>query len=59
MIISTNKHKYLLWDGSKLYLKSSHDEEPIVLGAINTRKGQLTRVQKLKAVQFTNEWIVI
>ena len=60
MNISTKKHKYILWDGSKLYFKNSHEEEEmIVLGAINTRKGKLTRAQKLKAVQFTNEWIVI
>jgi len=41
----------------KLYLKVN--ETVIELGEINTRKGKLTRVQKLRAVAALGEWINI
>ena len=52
-----NNRKLVLWDGKELFLKIQATDEVVTLGAINTRNGQLTRVQKLKAVQFTGEWI--
>ena len=56
---STNNKKLVLWNGKELFLKFQATGEVISLGAINTRNGQLTRVQKLKAVQFTGQWIEI
>ena len=56
---STNNKKSILWNGKELFLKFKATDETILLGAINTRNGQLTRVQKLKAVQFTGQWIEI
>ena len=52
-----NNRKLVLWDGKELFLKIQATDEVVTLGAINTRNGQLTRVQKLKAVQFTGQWI--
>ena len=54
-----NNKKLILWDGKELFLKIQTTDEIVTLGAINTRNGQLTRVQKLKAVQFTGQWIEI
>ncbi len=56
---STNNKKLVLWNGKELFLKFQATGKVITLGAINTRNGQLTRVQKLKAVQFTGQWIEI
>ena len=55
---STNNKKLILWDGLWLYLKLPETESQL-LGAINTRKGGLRKSQKLKAVQFTGQWIEI
>lgn len=54
MVISSDK-KQVKWDGKYLYLRVNGTERK--LGKINTRKGALTRAQKLKAVAHTNEWV--
>jgi len=42
-----------------LVVYDSATGKTLLLGKINTRTGRLTRVQKLKAVQFTGEWVTI
>jgi len=49
--------KLLKFDGHDLLLKV--DGKVRCLGSITTHKGQLTRAQKLKAVQYTGQWIEI
>ena len=49
------KRKLIKFDGQNLFIKI--DNKVHLLGGITTRKGQLSRVQKLKAVQYTGEWI--
>jgi len=51
------KKKLIKFDGHNLLLKV--DGKVHYLGGIATHKGQLTRAQKLKAVQFTGQWIEI
>lgn len=50
--------KHIMFDGKLLYcrLDSKHSE---TLGTITTRKGALTREQKLKAVANLGEWVEI
>ena len=56
MVISTeDKERYVKFDGEHLYLKVNNEIRK--LGTILTRKGGLTREQKLKAVANTGEWI--
>ena len=56
---TTDNKKFILWNGKELFLKFQNNDEIIALGAINTRKGGLRKSQKLKAVQFTGQWIEI
>ena len=53
----TMSKKQIKFDGHNLLLKV--DDNVKVLGNIATHKGQLTRAQKLKAVQFMGQWIEI
>jgi hypothetical protein len=43
------------FDGTYLYLKVGEQESK--LGFITTRKGRLTREQKIKAVAARGEWV--
>lgn len=61
-MLTANLKKFIMWDSRsrKLYLKKDwHSEDITVLGGINTRKGRLTRVQKLQAVQHSDKWIEV
>ena len=49
--------KFIRFLDNKLYLKE--DSKVTELGLITTRKGALTRVEKLKAVAASGEWIEI
>jgi hypothetical protein len=49
--------KEIKYEDDLLYMKCG--QTVIILGKINTRKGNLTRTQKLKAVQYNGEWVVI
>lgn len=55
---SPDHKKRIKWDGIILYLKTP-DGKVTLLGSITTRKGGLTRAQKLKAVEHTDNWIEI
>ena len=57
MAISTNDKRYLKYDGVHLYLHI--DGQVRKLGTILTKKGKLTREQKLRAVAHINEWVEI
>lgn len=50
-----NDGKLLLFDGTYLYLQ--YDNNVWCLGTINTRKGRLTKSQKLKAVASIGKWV--
>lgn len=49
--------KTVKFDGQFLWLKDHSKEQK--LGEITTRKGQLTRAQKLKAVANTGQWVKV
>lgn len=49
--------KWIRYDGLNLWIKQ--DGNTILLGPITTKKGNLTRAQKLKAVANTGEWIEV
>lgn len=49
--------KQIRYDGLNLWKKQNGDT--ILLGPITTKKGNLTRAQKLKAVANTGEWIEV
>jgi hypothetical protein len=51
-------NKLVCWRDNKLYLKLPDGTEEC-LGGIRTRKGGLTRVEKLKAVAANGDWIAI
>ena len=57
MISVIDNKRYLKWDGKYLYLKV--EGQVSKLGLITTLKGRITRVQKLRAVAHTNEWVEI
>ena len=59
--MSPNNKRFLKWDRESecLYLRISEEGKPVNLGGIRTKKGKLTQEQKLRAVQFTNEWVEI
>ena len=57
MISIVDNKRYLKWDGKYLYLKV--EGQVSKLGLITTLKGRITRVQKLRAVAHTNEWVEI
>lgn len=44
-----------MYDGERLFLK--RDGQVQELGTINTRAGNITRIDKLKAVQMKGQWI--
>jgi len=50
-----NDKKYVKFDSKYLYLKV--DGQVRLLGPITTRKGALTREQKLRAVARAGEWV--
>jgi len=50
-----NDKKHVKFDGKHLYLKI--DGQVRLLGSITTRKGALTREQKLRAVARAGEWV--
>ena len=54
-MVADDSKKYVRFDGRHLYLKI--DGRVRLLGTINTRKGALTREQKLKAVARAGEWV--
>lgn len=56
-INTPHREKLVKFDGHNLLLKV--DGKVQMLGGIRTRKGQLTKTQKLKAVQYTGEWVEI
>jgi hypothetical protein len=49
--------KTVRFDGFFLYIKENGTIK--TLGKINTRNGGLTKEQKLRAVQFSNEWVEV
>jgi hypothetical protein len=49
--------KFLKYKDQILYLKTK--EQITTLGTINTKKGHLTKSQKLKAVQVEGQWVEI
>lgn len=51
--------KFVKYEAGELYLRVSNDGKVNLLGSISTRKGGLTREQKLKAVATTGEWVQI
>jgi len=55
MVTATDDRRYLKYDGKHLYLRINRQVRK--LGLITTLKGGLTRVQKLKAVAHTGEWV--
>jgi len=57
MVTSIDDRRYLKYDGKHLHLKVNGQVRE--LGLITTLKGGLTRVQKLKAVAHTGEWVEI
>lgn len=57
MVKKVNIEKFVRYDGEQLFLR--RDGEVICLGIITTRKGGLTRAEKLQAVARKNEWIKI
>lgn len=56
---SNKIQKQIKFAGNKLFLliRDSSEEKPIELGTITTKKGNLTRQQKLKAVAADGDWI--
>jgi hypothetical protein len=56
MVKIMKSKKQILYDGLHLFLKTN-GEIPQKLGTVNTRNGNITRVDKLKAVQFKGEWV--
>lgn len=55
-MVKVNKPKKLvMYDGERLFLK--RDGQVQELGTINTRAGNITRIDKLKAVQMKGQWI--
>jgi hypothetical protein len=59
MTPKSNTKKYIMWDGKSLYIRYDGSAETTELGSIKTRKGNLTREQKLKAVANTRQWVEI
>jgi hypothetical protein len=55
-MITTSK-KIIKFQDNYLYIRIGTKEEK--LGTITTRHGQLTRVQKLKAVASAGQWIEV
>jgi len=53
----SGKAKVVKYDGQFLWLRVNGKEQR--LGTIAARKGQLTRIQKLKAVANTGQWVEI
>lgn len=51
--------KFVKYEAGELHLKVSNDGKVNLLGSICTRKGGLTREQKLKAVAAAGEWVQI
>lgn len=49
--------KIIRFYNSKLYILIN--DKPTELGLITTRKGGLTRAQKLKAVAANGEWVIV
>lgn len=50
--------KFIRYIEGKLYMRNS-DGKVLELGDIKTRKGALTRVQKLEAVAASGVWVEI
>lgn len=53
------KKKAIKFSEGNLYLKDLVTGEVSELGIITTLKGKLTRAQKLKAVEYTGQWVNI
>ena len=49
--------KLIKYENQLLYCK--YDKFVTLLGNINTKKGKLTKSQKLKAVQLEGQWVEI